>query len=48
MKVLANAQVVIILQSINTSVSNQHIIQFKFIQCYVSIISQNPENVRLK
>ena len=48
MKVLANAKVVIILQSINTSVSNQHIIQLKFIQSYASIISQNLENVRLK
>ena len=37
-KVLANAVVVIILQYIN--LSNQHVIYFKLIRCYMSIISQ--------
>ena len=38
MDVLAKAMVVIILQ--HTSVSSQHAVQLKFIQCYLSIISQ--------
>lgn len=38
MKVVADMMVVIILQCIN--VSNQHILYFKLIQCYMSMKSQ--------
>lgn len=38
MKILANAEVGIILQGINES--NQHFVQLKLTKCYVSIMSQ--------
>ena len=37
-QVLGSTMVVIILQNVNPS--NQHIVQLKLMQCYMSIISQ--------